>query len=60
MSDLSDTVLLRIEALEQQVAALSSIVGSNRSGAEAEHMTVIARLRALEEAAATGRRGKDR
>ena len=51
----SEAVLLRIEALEQQVAALRSTVGSDRSRTDAEYLTVVARLRALEEAAAAGR-----
>jgi hypothetical protein len=51
----SDT-LLRIEALEEQVATITSIVGFDRSRSDSEHRTVIARLRALEEAAAAGRR----
>jgi hypothetical protein len=53
----SDT-LLRIEALEQQVATLTTIVGFDRSHSDAEHLTVIARLRALEEAAAVAGRRK--
>lgn len=55
--DLTTTVLLRLEALEQQMAIMRAVVGSDRPGLDdTEQRTVLARLRALEETAAAGRR----
>ena len=59
-----DPLSIRVEALEEQVAVLRSVVGSDRSGlddpeliaARARLLNLEARVRVLEETAVAGRR----